>query len=267
MEDEEIARDRQEELRKIVNDSGFPLQFALSEEVSAGTHLHGWEIASDEHPWQWPLEGASGFIDLVLERGRDLLVLECKRVRGAAVVFLVTEADGPTVDRVRCVSQEESSKSVRWMERYAQPTSWEARACAVNKKGGRGKPPTTIPLDDIARQLVPATFAFAYTHAQLRFRNREQAGAWASVIVTTAPLVVCRFDPRTVSRETGELGPAVFEEVPFIRYRKSLAAESEIRADVNFPRKLAELAERTVFVVRASNLMDFLKQYRSRTYR
>jgi hypothetical protein len=67
------------------------------------------------------------------------------------------------------------------------------------------------------------------------------------VIVTNAEIYTAHYDPTEVSLETGELekGSGKLEQVPWVRFCKSFAAND---------------SERSVFVVNASSFGNFLEE-------
>ena len=71
------------ELLKTANQSGFPFQIGVRNEIERTISEHGWDIVAEEHPWTHLIGGKSGFIDLLAEHKPYIfsLVIECKRVR------------------------------------------------------------------------------------------------------------------------------------------------------------------------------------------
>lgn len=81
-------------------------------------------------------------------------------------------------------------------------------------------------------------------------------------IVTNAEIAVCRFDPANIKITDGTLdvGDVEITTVPFIRFRKSLA--TSFPPGMFYYLNAANKArERTVFVVNASSLPEFLKNW------
>ena len=95
--------------------------------------------------------------------------------------------------------------------------------------------------------------------AILSQRKRESYGFSVPVIVTTAKLNVCKFDPTAVSLGDGLVGDASYEVVPWIRFRKAFLPDdlkSELENDFG---EVGLRSERTVLVVNAENLIPLLK--------
>ncbi|MGE0682431.1 MAG: hypothetical protein AB7P69_16215 [Candidatus Binatia bacterium] len=82
------------------------------------------------------------------------------------------------------------------------------------------------------------------------------------VVVTNARLFTCSFDPVGVSLETGEIpDEAKFEEVPYIRFKKTLWSHITHEQEEVFSVEDAHQdRERTILVVSGSHLKLFLEQ-------
>jgi hypothetical protein len=81
--------------------------------------------------------------------------------------------------------------------------------------------------------------------------------------VTNAKIIICRFDPERVGLDHGTLNAEDGEilEVPFIRFRKSLA--TGFPEGVFYTLDGANRArERTILVVNATHLIDVLKEWK-----
>ena len=78
------------------------------------------------------------------------------------------------------------------------------------------------------------------------------------VIVTSASLHVCRVQSSDIDISTGELKAAVFEEVPFLRFTKSMSTSLPSSHAASELAQAAKESRRTVFVVNASHLVPFL---------
>jgi len=55
------------ELLKTANQSGFPFQIGVRNEIERTISEHGWDIVAEEYPWTHLIGGKSGFIDLLAE--------------------------------------------------------------------------------------------------------------------------------------------------------------------------------------------------------
>jgi len=87
------------------------------------------------------------------------------------------------------------------------------------------------------------------------------------VVMTTAKLYTCQFDPAIVAPETGKLNESdgQFVETDFVRFRKSLVTvrSNSYNASKIFLEDWAADRVRTVFVLRPSALGKFLHGFRS----
>jgi hypothetical protein len=84
-----------------------------------------------------------------------------------------------------------------------------------------------------------------------------------NVIVTTAELVVARFDPVGLSVGDGTLAGAEFTTVPFVRLRKQLSRRPFAFGIKAYQRNLdpAEEKANSVFVVSSSAFSQFLSEF------
>jgi hypothetical protein len=253
-----------ENLRAVVNASGFAFQLAVEQRIVTATDQHGWLVDTHEHPWR-DQEG-EGFIDLVLEKPRTHMVLECKRLQDAAWVFLVPKERRQPQLRVK-VRWTDSGPGLEdltgWFDYNVSPESYESEFCS-EYKGKKG--PYT--LESIAGELLRSAEALANELLEIDHRRYKPEDLqinyqrfFVPTIVTTAELVACYVDTHTVSLNDGTLGKHEFETVPWIRFRKSLT--SELTEDAA-PVKLKESHEdrvRTVIIVNAAYLVEFLAKW------
>jgi len=82
------------------------------------------------------------------------------------------------------------------------------------------------------------------------------------VIVTTAKLIVSNFHPGDIDLGTGELESAQFTSVSHLRFRKTLVHSGPPEEyDPDTLEDLSAGSERTVFVVRSSQLIPWLEEF------
>jgi hypothetical protein len=253
-----------------VNASGFPLQIAVADLVARTSQHHRWKVLYAEHAWRHPGESdAAGFIDLVLGTpiGTGVLVLECKRVRDAAWIFL-QPGQRRSVRECRVWVKAGAEAAGRpdifeWCDCKADPVSPEASYCVVPGQGANDRPL----LERVGGELVLATEALAHEERDLFVQQdfRSRVRFYACVIVTTARLELCAFDPAKVNLQDGTVpADATFEVVPFLRFRKQLSTRPHSIAangwdDPHY--QLSHAKERTVFVVNAESLEPFLSSF------
>ncbi len=117
------------------NSSGFPLQIAT---VHAVNQSNNWHVLFEEHSWQSDRTGSEGFIDIVAvneSRGISAMVMECKRVRQTAWVFLIPK-ESPSMRSQTTVlwhSFRRDSKwtAYDWKNLQADPSSHQSQYCAI----------------------------------------------------------------------------------------------------------------------------------------
>jgi hypothetical protein len=130
------------------------------------------------------------------------------------------------------------------------PRSAESKFCVVSTSAS-GKDGRMLERE--AGRVVRATDAFA-----VRARDGASVGVsmagrrvalFLPVIVTNAPLSVARYAPSAVSLDTGEFAerPTGIESVAWVRFRKTFTSAGGF-----------DLGERTVFVVNAASLHEFM---------
>jgi hypothetical protein len=254
-----------QDLIKIANDSGFPLQIAVQHQVTTTTNSHGWKVRYTEHSWINKLDEQSGFIDLVLEdtHGTTFLVVECKRVREATWLFF--RSDGSDTRRRHTKSwvshySDGAMKSFGWEDLAVDPPCHEALFCATRGQSNNDK---QTMLERIGGELISATEALAMEEKNFRPEVEAPIRFYFNVVITTADLKVAKFDPKNISLTDGTLANAKFEDVPFIRLRKQMSMRETWLTTDDFKNNhtASYSKENTVFVVRADALLDFLNQF------
>jgi len=244
---------------KTVNESGFPLQIAVSHFVDR-QRPGGWRVRYEEHAWRDRRSGELRFIDVVLQNsaGTAFMVIECKSVRGAEWIFLSKS----TVLRPRedCVLWVSRTRNSGWKECRVEPPSFQSAFCAVT--GQDGSPPRSM-LERVASNVVSATEALATQEKNFLAPAHDGFRVYVNAIVTTASLYVAEVDHTGVSLGEGTVDRAKFIEVPFVRFRKQLAdsAADPITATTKPPLDVARARESTVFVVNAAHLGEFLQEF------
>jgi hypothetical protein len=254
-------------LQAHVNNSGFPLQIAIAQQILASNS--GWQVLYQEHYWKTDIE--DGFIDLAIENSQQCCVMniECKRVRDSQWIFLVPNE--PKLGQTPSASiwwtettmgSESSFSRFGWHELSVKPISYETCFCAVPGQDTKSRPM----LERVAVEVASSTYALAVSEAQL-LSNQYSRGLrfYLNAIVTTASLQLCTYDPSQISLATGDVGDGVsFQEVPFIRFRKQLGApplkEQPKVSDRRSLERIISESESTIFVINAQYLSDFLSQ-------
>ncbi len=232
------AASKPHDLRAQINRSGLVFQLAVEWAIRAREREHGWRVLSSEHAWQTK-DGRSGYADLVLAKDDapygQRIVIECKRRQEKNWFFLCPreETTQPIegvkalfalVMKRRTPSPTSSFPSLRlevdWDERRLHPASHQARFCTREKDEL---------LEATARNLLLATEAVAEEELALEAKRKQfSITHYLPMIVTNAPLFVCRFDASDLALLDGLLtgGSEEFEEVAFLRLRKTFALPS-----------------------------------------
>jgi hypothetical protein len=252
-----------EKLAATVNQSGFPLQIGIENLVKHTHAEHGWRVLYTEHAWKNADDGDEGFLDLVLEdrHGTSLAAIECKRVLETSWIFLQPG------DRITPKATSRAWLTLKgaggyrhfnWFDINVYPDSPQSAYCVVRGHDEKSRPM----LERVASELISATEALAREDQVLR----PELGIYFSIIVTTARLHVCMFDPNKIDVETGHIpDDALFHDVPYVRFRKQLSARAPDFA-LGIPpsfgaQYVAKAKEHTVFVVNSSALLDFLTRF------
>lgn len=254
-------------LTEVVNKSGFPLQIGLAHLVNTVPTRNNWKALYSEHAWESEHDKEkSGFIDLVLERStRDLiLVVECKRARESDWVFLIPKAEKSDVKSRRqakaWVTQYSAGnvESFDWKETTCDPASSQSEYCIIPKQD-QGATPL---LEKVGAQLVSSTEGLAWEEARQNIQTRSSLRVYFNVVVTTAKLKACIFDPALISVSDGTLKEPEYVDVPYIRFRKQLATAAKPSALTGTGmHNFARAKENTVFVVNANSFIQFLSEF------
>jgi len=260
------ARGARDHAVSVLNASGFLFQLRVEEELKAGSTRHAWAVAAREHPWYHEKTEHSGFADMILaDGGRGRLVVECKRSRDAHWYFIVP-AEGQAIIRrtplywVDDVRIEQSYKGTRigWGSVQVLPQTFESCFCIVRGSGENDQPV----LERIGSSLLDCVEAVAREEVlHQRGTGAINQLVYAPLIVTTATLHVVHCDLPSVSLTTGDIDTAKTTEVPYLRFRKALSHRFAWPTRVATLREIAESRQRTLFVVNAASLTDFLSKY------
>jgi len=230
--------------------SGFPFQTAVSQIVRQATD---WDVSAEEFPWR-DESGTDHFLDLVGAKYFFVVTIECKKTQKEVLTFLQPGGVNGDVIRKRCLYLTQIQDSTRRMELFCSdwrlsPKSAESAFCVVSTSAS-GKDQRLLERD--AQLLVRATDAYAKRY-KVDFKvthNPEHDRVIVPIIVTNARLLVAEYDAGAVSLETGQLpisSASNLVEVPWVRFRKALTTSAR------------DVGDRTVFIVRATELVAWLK--------
>jgi hypothetical protein len=117
-------------------------------------------------------------------------------------------------------------------------------------------------LERLASDLIEATEALAHEDFLLNTKH-DFIRMYANVVVTTAELNLCQFDPASISLATGMITDVKFTSVPFLRFRKSLSAKpvNELNLEERTQTDLVKARENTIFIVNSSCFEEFLGNF------
>lgn len=129
-----MGSDLNQEPSVVANSSGFPLQIGVMHAINESSD---WRVVVEEHPWRSDETGSAGFIDIVAMKrhpGFGAIIIECKRVRQAAWVFLIPKT--PPSSRSQVTVWESHRADGKWLNhdwrnRQADPTTYQSLYCAI----------------------------------------------------------------------------------------------------------------------------------------
>ena len=271
-----MVKANEDEALKQVNRSGFPFQLRVEAEVRSSSERHDWSVASREHPWVNPQTSSFGFIDLVLEHKQYStfrMVIECKRVKADDArqlrwVFLLPDHELKPTEIATCLEVEGRANThiqpppltdIRlWDNVRSVPASLQSEFCVLPNDEQRRQPI----LESLSVEVLESVEGLAQEEVSIVKSNGPPYILRLfifPVIVTNAEIAVCRFTAKMVNIEDGTLSAsnAEISSVPFIRFRKSLATGFPDRS-VRDLQSASRARERTVFVVNAACISDFL---------
>ena len=256
-----MAKKKNPDLKKVVDGSGYPLQMKIEDLAKSpgGRWTRGLNLS--EVPWEDKESGLSGFIDLVVGSGKVRLVIECKRFEDSDWIFLIpSDSWGKNRSHTKLAwtyfSRSSGPAVIGWEDFNVEPQSHESSYCA----GFEGQ---RISLERVSFELVLAAEQFAKREISL-FSQRHSYDAlfvYLPIIITSAKLYICKVDSNYISLKDGKLMQQTFNQVPYIRFRKSLTTRltddfSEfdiVAANRN--------QERTIMIVNSERVSEFFNSW------
>ena len=247
-----------DDLRKIVNRSGFPLQLAVERTVRESAN---WRVLHREHAWQHS-SGDSGFADLILVNPNNcVMVVECKRVQDSDWVFIVPDEPEKTV-RSRLYINNTAGHGVEhhgYLDVDTFPSSFVSDYCVI-----AGQDPQSRPLlERIAHDVVVASEAVAQEERPLLDARNYGFRCYAAIIVTTANLSISAIRDQDICLISGQASNQAIESIPWLRFRKQLSNELAVEPD-DLPWNIDSISrakEKVVYVVNAGHLPKFLEKW------
>ncbi|MES1192603.1 MAG: hypothetical protein ABUS47_16195 [Steroidobacter sp.] len=251
-------------LLDIVNRSGFPFQIAIANFINHLKTEQEWAVLHCEHAWQNAANEDSGFIDLVVQskNRRQVLVIECKRdASDVPWIFFASDFEGKPRRHAKLYFNTASPavQDSYWGDGLMDPAQCEAQFCVVQGRDEKGR---ISMLERDAGTLVSATEAFAREEADLAQALQIPIRIYASMLVTTAKLMVCEANLEDISLRDGKLSDAKMHEKSCVRFRKQIDARASNRSIESFGKfeDMAYAKEHTVLVVNINDLGDLLAE-------
>jgi hypothetical protein len=250
------------ELLELVNSSGYPLQIGIENAVKQSFQTHKWSIVGREHFWKSPELKREGFIDLVLSRSHLRLAVECKRILDKDWIFLVFDQNKIQVKNSKLLwtNITPSNSTYEWSDFDLLPDTCESPFCIMGKEKDRPS------LENLSSDLLMSLENLAKEEISIMHSNKLESPikiGYIPVVVTTADLHICVFDPGDVNIDDGKVLPtSKFEKVDLIRFRKGLStANLENLYTISDLKGSNKANERTVYIIHASKFVDFLNKF------
>src|SRR3569832_492149 len=149
------------------------------------------------------------------------LVVECLRVFVSSWFFFVVGLEPGLRRHAKCFVFEKSGEEIKnfhWKDSVVDPWTVESQFCVI--PGSDSRSPSLI--ERVSAELVSSTEGLASEEKRFSLGDRYYLYLYFNVIVTTATLQVCRGGPRRGAGGAGVWDDAIFEEVPYVRFRKQL---------------------------------------------
>lgn len=256
-----------------VNVSGFPFQLAVEYEINKSESEHQWQVVGREHFWKDNNTGKEGFIDLVLANTTYTYraIIECKRQLEKSWIFLVPSDHQPQNLATLLWSQRFSFRKKvdqAWAVLRIDPLSFVSAFCTMQGQSQNDKPMLERVASDVLLMIESlAKEESGYVGARI--------GAfpiiYVPIIVTTAKLLVCKFQESDLDLQTGTLpkDKVEFIKVPLIQFQKGLQSNidsegkslANVTGSITNLKQLNEFNQRSVFIVQANELTNFLKGF------
>jgi hypothetical protein len=150
-----------------------------------------------------------------------------------------------------------------WMEMGCIPEVPVCSYCAMPKQGDK----STLTLERISNDLLDSLESLATDQSNIGPQPRSEflmfSASYVPVIVVNREIIVCEFEPSEIDLSEGILkeGSGKFVETPFVRFRKNFTTRYPTeKVPMNLEQANKE-NERTIYVVHALSLPDFLRQW------
>jgi len=253
--------------RSQINASGFPFQIRVEHEIQSTLSKHKWRISATEHKWRNRETKEEGFIDIILEKrisswSSHYLVIECKRMKLGGCIFLNRPEDHskPNAVLLSFAKSHSGEASPGWNKYEPDPSSLIACYCAVPGQSDKQTPM----LERICDSLLDSVESLAdelYSKTIIPGSNAPGISSlFIPTVVVNTELKSCFINPQDISLSEGELkdDQGLIKAVPYVRFQKSFCTRYKSPANGIDLTALNAANQRTVFIVHAASLINFL---------
>jgi hypothetical protein len=255
--------DKTQKLKDIINKSGYPLQLALEYQINLETPKHKFRVLSSEHRWLDKQTNNEGYIDLILEHQSISIrmVIECKRITGNWNFLIPHEKPNKTNNFKGFfipINTPDNLNEMKWVPHYMYPESYVSSFCVLetnNQKDDRSLEKISgdllESLESIAKEEIPYKCKPVFATELL----------YLPVIVTTANIQLCFFNPEDISLDDGKITASEIIEQDYVRFEKSLSSNIVDPNPIEDIRKADKSNSRTVVIVQANKINNFLGEF------
>jgi hypothetical protein len=250
-----------EKLKEIINKSGYPLQLALEYQINSTEREHNFRVLSSEHRWVDKDSSSDGYIDLMAyHRNYNIrIVIECKRIIGNWN-FLISEMNPSPTGKIKVLSisdeVSDNIKKIKWVQLSMYPESFVSSFCVFESNNQKDE----RTLEKFAGDLLLSIESLA--KEEILYKNKFNSKSdlfYIPMIVTTAKIQLSNFNPGNINLDDGKIATSNIKEQDNIRFTKSLASNLNYTNEIMDIKEADKSNARTVIVVQAIKLIEFLK--------
>ena len=235
--------------------SGFPFQLAVEHSVRVSTSRQPWLVASREVPWHD--SGSTKHVDLALRRPdfKLRLLIECKRYKNPPI-FIRLPSNTHKMARLRWSYRgSDGAPHGAWSDFFLEPEMHTSEFCVI--PGGASQRLIEVPAAELARASDEFAAVFV-NNIPLDTPTDDRVAAYLPILVLASPRCAL-LDPATVDLRDGTMpGDVIIEDARWLHFRKPLQMPGGLLA--HEPSEVARMSERSVIVVAAHHLVEFLQQ-------
>lgn len=206
----------------IVNGSGFLFQLRIENELRTNRQNNLWRFSGREHRWvDRESDGKGSFIDLIFSDNSETwrAVIECKRVNTEFYFLRPSDTDETRWANLYWGHSKPGYKYIAdWYKfTFGQPFP-KSTFCVSSEKTSAAN------METIGSELLRSVEALAEQDAELPAPEMGKYHIYLPIVITTAPLYLCKFDIQNIDLSDGIVkdGSLVFERSPFVAFEKAL---------------------------------------------